>query len=258
MVRTRLRKEMANAPSWAASPAGLSRDTLLEAVREMLTWSAAFCAYEDGLLDGDVFRVRHVLRTKEMLAEVVKLLLRHAAERKRRVREARIARLLPKLVELLASPPLKGGKVDIEKTKEFVRDAFSEERLLLSKSAAGAVAALALPAVLKGEKPGTMRHSQKVIAAVLKKHGQVKCSFSTLTNYRYALEKGSKGRKGAAVRGDLTMTALLDARHMDSASLVRFAVLAVAGKGNEELARGMSWSFKHLPDARERERAEWF
>jgi hypothetical protein len=259
-VRTRDRKRKANARKWVGSAwAGLSRETLLETIRELLTWSVAFCAHDERSREEGAFRTAHVLRTHAMLDAVVRKVSEHTAERKRRVREARVAALVPKLLALLEGPPSDpNGKVDSKATAKLIEQMFFSEQVSVMRRVVAALAGLAVSPSDDGRARGARRLSLMAIAKVLQEEKVVNVSPWTLANHRYALEEGTKRREAAAVRGEISMRGLLEARRVESTSMVRFALLALASGGQEEMVNGTADACDFLPTAAAQERKEWF
>jgi hypothetical protein len=198
------------------------------AVGALLHWAAAYCAHEASNDERHAYWAAGALRTDHMLRTVVSAVTEHEERWRERVREVRVANLLPQLASLLEGASAAPTDEDLQGLKTKIHRLFRAAHVRIEDDAVTAVANLTVRPTDRLEKPGARRRSMKAIGKALTTSEVVTCSEATLLNHLYAKGPGPR-RKGAAVRGEFDFDALLTAKRMSPLATLRVALEGMAG-----------------------------
>jgi hypothetical protein len=235
----------------------LTPENVREAIGHLLHWAAAYCAYENETREGEPYRLAQTLRTGALLLEIVQRVAAHEATWDRRVREARVADLVPDIAKALAKVSRQPTSEELNLLRAEIEALFGAKKVFIMRSKVTALAKLAERPSDLYERQDVRQRSVKDVENGLHRAGVVNCSAATIENYRLAKTSG-KVRKGAAVRTNLGYDALVAAKRVRPEVVLRLALESISGVSSGPLVEMPLQAWEEATSKQPAVRREWF
>ncbi len=235
----------------------LTPENVREAMGNLLHWAAAYCEHENETGEREPYRVAHTLRTDALLLEIVQRVAAHDATWDRRVREARVADLVPDIAKALAKAPRRPTSEELNVLRADIETLFRAKKVTITRPKATELAKLSERPSDKYERQDVRQRAMKDVEHGLHSAGVVNCSADKIENYRLAKTSG-KVRKGAAVRTNLEYDALVAARRVRPEVVLRLALESVSGVSSGPLVEMPLQAWEEATSKQPAVRREWF